>query len=65
MTGAIDPAEWIEIGHYAVRCRSLLLALRICVALNRHKRIRNSGRMRGVDYMMLGPFRRRLEAQRA
>ncbi len=58
----IQPGEWIEIGHVAVRTRSVLTAGRIAAQV---KTTRQVGTIDGVEFMDLGIFRNVLESQHA
>jgi hypothetical protein len=62
MAEAINPREWIEIGHVAVRTRSVSVAARVAA---RVKQTRQDGEELGVEYVCLAIFRERLAAQRA
>lgn len=62
MAEPINPREWIEISHVAVRTRSVSVAARVAA---RVKRTRQEGRVLGVEYMCLSIFRERLQAQQA
>lgn len=56
----IDPSEWVEIGHVAVRTQSILTAAKVAA---RVKRTRQVGKIGAVEFMDLGIFRERLEQQ--
>lgn len=58
----INPGEWIEIGHVAVRAKSVLTASRIAAQV---KTTRQVGTIDGVEFMDLGIFRNVLESQSA
>ncbi len=60
MAEAINPREWIEIGHVAVRTRSVSVAARVAA---RVKRTRQEGKHLGVEYVCLSIFRERLKQQ--
>ena len=50
----IQPSEWIEIGHVAVRTTSVLTAMRVA---SKVKRTRQKGKRDGVEFMCLARFR--------
>lgn len=56
----INPAEWTAIGHYAVKTRSLMTAVRIARQI---KTLGGHGEIDGVPWMGLGLFHHKLEQQ--
>lgn len=61
MADAINPREWIEIGHVAVRTRSVSVAARVAAHV---KQTRQEGMHLGVQYVCLSIFRERLKMRR-
>ena len=62
----VDPSEWIECGHVAVRTRSVLTAARVAAKVHRS---RQAGMRliagRQVEFMCLARFRETLAASEA
>ncbi len=57
---AINVREWIEIGHVAVRTKSVLAAAKVAAGV---KRTRQRGTTDGIEWMCLALFREQLERQ--